>query len=164
LALAILLAVQGLSTRTTGKSSTPARGTPGPLATAGPVLIWDGRRLVSNRRSAGHQIALSFDDGPDPRWTPRIAATLRRLGVPATFFVVGSEVARHPEVVRSLHRQGFELGNHTFTHADLAAVPEWERSLQIALTESAVAGAVGVRPPSTIPRSGPTSTWPGADT
>jgi len=146
LALVVLLGVQGLSTRTTGRSATPVRGAPGPLASAGPVLLWDGRRLVSNRRSAGHQIALSFDDGPDPRWTPRIAATLRRLGVPATFFVVGSEVARHPDVVRSLHRQGFELGNHTFTHADLAAVPDWERSLQIALTESTVAGAVGVRP------------------
>ena len=138
--------MQGLSTRTTGRSATPNRGGSGPLASAGPVLTWDGRRLVSNRRSAGHQIALSFDDGPDPRWTPRIAATLRRLGVPATFFVVGSEVARHPDVIRSLHRQGFELGNHTFTHTDLAAVPDWERSLQIALTESAVAGAVGVRP------------------
>jgi cellulose synthase/poly-beta-1,6-N-acetylglucosamine synthase-like glycosyltransferase/peptidoglycan/xylan/chitin deacetylase (PgdA/CDA1 family) len=146
LALAVLLGVQGLSTRTTGRSATPVPGASGPLASAGPVLNWDGRRLVSNRRSAGHQIALSFDDGPDPRWTLRIAATLRRLGVPATFFVVGSEVARHPDVVRSLHRQGFELGNHTFTHADLAALPAWERSLQIALTESAVAGAVGVRP------------------
>jgi cellulose synthase/poly-beta-1,6-N-acetylglucosamine synthase-like glycosyltransferase/peptidoglycan/xylan/chitin deacetylase (PgdA/CDA1 family) len=146
LALVVLLAVQGLSTRSTGRSATPVRGTPGPLASAGPVLTWDGRRLVSNRSTAGHQIALSFDDGPDPRWTPRIAATLRRLGVPATFFVVGSEVARHPDVVRSLHSQGFELGNHTFTHTDLAAVPDWERSLQIALTESAVAGAVGVRP------------------
>ncbi len=146
LALAALLGVQGLSTRTTGRSATPNRGGSGPLASAGPVLTWDGRRLVSNRRSAGHQIALSFDDGPDPRWTPRIAATLRRLGVQATFFVVGSEVARHPDVIRSLHRQGFELGNHTFTHTDLAAVPAWERSLQIALTESAVAGAVGVRP------------------
>jgi cellulose synthase/poly-beta-1,6-N-acetylglucosamine synthase-like glycosyltransferase/peptidoglycan/xylan/chitin deacetylase (PgdA/CDA1 family) len=146
LALVVLLAVQGLSTRTTGRSATPVRGTPGPIASAGPVLTWDGTRLVSNRRTAGHQIALSFDDGPDPRWTPRIAATLRRLGVPATFFVVGSEVARHPNVVRALHRQGFELGNHTFTHTDLAAVPDWERSLQIALTESAVAGAVGIRP------------------
>jgi Glycosyl transferase family 2/Polysaccharide deacetylase len=66
--------------------------------------------------------------------------------VPATFFVVGSQVARHPEVVRALHRQGFELGNHTFTHTDLAAIPAWERSLQVGLTESAVAGTVGIRP------------------
>ena len=94
----------------------------------------------------GKRIALTFDDGPDPRWTPRIAATLRRLDVPATFFVVGSQVVRHPGIVRRLRAQGFELGNHTFTHSDLAALPAWERNLQIGLTENALAGTVAVRP------------------
>jgi cellulose synthase/poly-beta-1,6-N-acetylglucosamine synthase-like glycosyltransferase/peptidoglycan/xylan/chitin deacetylase (PgdA/CDA1 family) len=145
-ALAVLLGAQGLSTRTTGRSATPPRGTPGPLASASPVLTWEGDRLISRRTPGSRRIALTFDDGPDPRWTPRIAATLRRLHVPATFFVVGSQVARHPEVVQALHRQGFELGNHTFTHTDLAAIPAWERSLQVGLTESAVAGTVGIRP------------------
>ena len=146
LALVVLLGVQGLSTRTTGRSATPVRGTPGPLASAGPVLIWDGQRLVSNRRSAGHQIALSFDDGPDPRWTPRIAATLRRLGVPATFFVVGSEVVAPPGR-RPLAAPSRLRARQPHLHArDLAADPDWERTLQIALTESAVAGAVAVRP------------------
>jgi cellulose synthase/poly-beta-1,6-N-acetylglucosamine synthase-like glycosyltransferase/peptidoglycan/xylan/chitin deacetylase (PgdA/CDA1 family) len=145
-AFVVLLGAQGLSTRTTGRSATPPRGTPGPLASASPVLTWDGKRLASRRIPGSRRIALTFDDGPDPRWTPRIAATLRRLRVPATFFVVGSEVARHPEIVRALHRDGFELGNHTFTHTDLAAIPAWERSLQVGLTESAIAGTVGVRP------------------
>ena len=146
-ALGVLLGAQGLSTRTTGRSATPPRSTPGPLAGSAPVLTWDGHRLVSRRaEGTSRLVALTFDDGPDPRWTPRIAAALRRLRVPATFFVVGSEVARHPEVVRSLHRQGFELANHTFTHTDLAAIPDWERAVQIGLTESAVAGTVGIRP------------------
>jgi len=145
LGLVVLLGVQGLSTRTTGRSATPFPGAAGPLASAGPVLTWDGRALVSRDFRAGKGIALSFDDGPDPRWTPRIAATLRRFDVPATFFVVGSEVVRHPDIVRQLHRQGFELGNHTFTHADLSALPGWERRLQIGLTENALAGTVGLR-------------------
>jgi cellulose synthase/poly-beta-1,6-N-acetylglucosamine synthase-like glycosyltransferase/peptidoglycan/xylan/chitin deacetylase (PgdA/CDA1 family) len=144
--LIILLGVQGLSTRTTGRSATPRTGSEGPLSSAGPLFISDGHRLISRARRPGRKIALSFDDGPDPRWTPRIAATLRRLNVPATFFVVGSEVARHPDVVRALKAQGFELGNHTFTHADLATLPSWERTLQIGLTENALAGAVGLRP------------------
>ena len=93
----------------------------------------------------GARIALSFDDGPDPRWTPRIAAVLRRLHVPATFFVVGSQVVRHPDVVRALLRQGFELGNHTFTHSNLTTQAPWLRSLEIDQTESALAGAVGIR-------------------
>ena len=145
LAFVVLLGVQGLSTRTTGHSATPFPGAGGPLASSGPVLTWDGNRLVSRDIPAGKAIALSFDDGPDPRWTPRIATTLRRLGVTATFFVVGSEVVRHPHVVQELHRQGFELGNHTFTHADLSALPGWERTLQIGLTENALAGTVGLR-------------------
>ncbi len=145
-ALVVVLGAQGLSTRTTGRSATPLSARPGPLASAGPILVWDGHRLVSRSLHPGRRIALSFDDGPDPRWTPRIAHTLRRLGVPATFFVVGSEVVRHPGVVRELRREGFELGDHTFTHADLAALPGWERTLQIGLTENALAGTVGIRP------------------
>jgi cellulose synthase/poly-beta-1,6-N-acetylglucosamine synthase-like glycosyltransferase/peptidoglycan/xylan/chitin deacetylase (PgdA/CDA1 family) len=144
--LSALLAVQGLSTRTTGRSATPTATSRGPLASAGPILAWDGDRLVSRGRRPGRRIALSFDDGPDPRWTPRITATLRRLNVPATFFVVGSEVVRHPDVVRSVHAQGFELGNHTFTHTDLATLGGWERTLQVGLTENAIAGTVGFRP------------------
>jgi cellulose synthase/poly-beta-1,6-N-acetylglucosamine synthase-like glycosyltransferase/peptidoglycan/xylan/chitin deacetylase (PgdA/CDA1 family) len=144
--LVILLGVQGLSTRTTGRSATPPRTTGGPLESAGPILVWNGHRLQSRGLRPGKTIALTFDDGPDPRWTPRIAATLRRLNVPATFFVVGSQVVRHPGIVRKLKAQGFELGNHTFTHSDLAALPRWERTLQIGLTENALAGTVGLRP------------------
>jgi cellulose synthase/poly-beta-1,6-N-acetylglucosamine synthase-like glycosyltransferase/peptidoglycan/xylan/chitin deacetylase (PgdA/CDA1 family) len=144
-ALVVLLGAHGFSTRSTGRSATPAHGGSGPLASAGPILTWDGERLVS-RPTPDRRIALTFDDGPDPKWTPRIAEILRQLRVPATFFVVGSEVARHPDVVRDLHRQGFELGNHTFTHADVVRLSGWERSLQVGLTESAVAGAAGIRP------------------
>jgi cellulose synthase/poly-beta-1,6-N-acetylglucosamine synthase-like glycosyltransferase len=81
--------------------------------------------------------------------------------VPATFFVVGSEVVRYPNVVRDVRRLGFELGNHTFTHSDIAALPAWERALQIQLTENAVAGTVGVRPRFVRP---PYSSVPGAVT
>jgi cellulose synthase/poly-beta-1,6-N-acetylglucosamine synthase-like glycosyltransferase/peptidoglycan/xylan/chitin deacetylase (PgdA/CDA1 family) len=102
--------------------------------------------MTSRGGQPGKTIALSFDDGPDPRWTPRIAATLRRLNVPATFFVVGSQVVRHPGVIRALKANGFELGNHTFSHSDLAAIPAWERTVQVNLTENAVVGTVGLRP------------------
>ena len=144
--MAVLLGVQGLSTRTTGSSRTPEVGRAGPLAGERPLLGYVAGRLRSREEPPGRRVALTFDDGPDPRWTPRIAATLRSLHVPATFFVVGSQVVRHPDVVRDLHRQGFELGNHTFTHAELSTLPGWERSFQISLTENAVAGVVGVRP------------------
>lgn len=145
-AMGVLLGVQGLTTRTTGPSSTPGVGRSGPLAKEGPLLGYVGGRLRSRGEPPDRRIALTFDDGPDPRWTPRIAKTLRSLQVPATFFVVGSQVVRHPDVVRDLHRQGFELGNHTFTHVELSKLSAWERSFQISLTENAIVGAVGVRP------------------
>ena len=144
--LLVLLAVQGLSTRTTGRSATPVPGSGGPLAGEGPVLAWGPGGLQSRDVAPGKRIALTFDDGPDPHWTPKIASALERLHVPATFFVVGSEVVRHPDLVRQLHRAGFELGNHTFTHADVSTLPGWERNLQVSLTDNALAGTVGVRP------------------
>jgi cellulose synthase/poly-beta-1,6-N-acetylglucosamine synthase-like glycosyltransferase/peptidoglycan/xylan/chitin deacetylase (PgdA/CDA1 family) len=157
-AVVAALTAQGISTRMTGASRTPlADRSRGAFAGPRPILTWNGRRLVSREGPPGRRIALTFDDGPDPRWTPRLAAVLRRLAVPATFFVVGSKVVRHPNIVRALYREHFELGNHTFTHVDLASVPSWERRLQITLTERALAGAVGVgsrlvRPPySSIP-------------
>jgi cellulose synthase/poly-beta-1,6-N-acetylglucosamine synthase-like glycosyltransferase/peptidoglycan/xylan/chitin deacetylase (PgdA/CDA1 family) len=146
-ALLLMLFAEGISTRTTGRSGTPIGG-PGnaPLAGAPAVLGADGHGgLRGRQRPAARRIALTFDDGPDPRWTPRIAAVLRQLHVPATFFVVGSHVAQHPDIVRSLHEQGFEIGQHTFSHADLGKEPGWARRVQMALTESSIVGATGIR-------------------
>lgn len=73
------------------------------------------------RRLGDHPgwIALTFDDGPDPRWTPAILAILRRYHVPATFFVIGAQAQAHPGLVRRLLADGHEIGNHTFTHPNL---------------------------------------------
>ncbi|HSF02058.1 MAG TPA: bifunctional polysaccharide deacetylase/glycosyltransferase family 2 protein [Solirubrobacterales bacterium] len=145
--LLLLLAAHGLSTAVTGRSATATTSALDP-ALRGSAAIWrvDGSRLVPSERPVGRRIALTFDDGPDPRWTPRIAAVLRRLGVPATFFVVGEHVVEHPDVVASLEDEGFELGDHTFNHADLTAAPGWERHLQVSMTDAAIVGAAGVRP------------------
>ena len=123
-----------------------------PLAGSRPILTPIGGKLVSRQPPPGRRVALTFDDGPDPRWTPQIDAILRQAHVPATFFVVGSEVARHPEIVRRLERDGNEIGNHTFTHVALSNGPRWQRRLQLELTEAAIVGATGhysrlIRPP-----------------
>jgi len=144
--LLVLLLVQGFTVLTTGASRTPSAAASSPLAGSGSVLGDVGGRLVSRERAIGRRIALTFDDGPDPKWTPRVIAVLRRARVPATFFVVGAQAVRNPDLIRTLHRDGFELGNHTFTHVDLAGVPVWERRLQISSTESALTGLVGLRP------------------
>jgi peptidoglycan-N-acetylglucosamine deacetylase len=73
---------------------------------------WRGPR--SRRR-----MALSFDDGPDPEFTPRVLALLEGAGVRATFFVVGARAARAPDLVRAMAAAGHELGNHTWSHRNL---------------------------------------------
>jgi cellulose synthase/poly-beta-1,6-N-acetylglucosamine synthase-like glycosyltransferase/peptidoglycan/xylan/chitin deacetylase (PgdA/CDA1 family) len=145
--LVVLLAVQGVATHTTGRSATPtSTSSDSPLAGQPSLLALENGRLAGHEALPGKRIALTFDDGPDETWTPKVAATLSRLHATATFFVVGSQVVRHPDIVRDLHRRGFEIGNHTFSHTNLAEIPKWERGLQLGLTENAVAGAAGLRP------------------
>jgi cellulose synthase/poly-beta-1,6-N-acetylglucosamine synthase-like glycosyltransferase/peptidoglycan/xylan/chitin deacetylase (PgdA/CDA1 family) len=145
--LVVMLAIQGITSRWIAAAGPPVTDAQsGGLHSAFAVGAGSGR-LRGVRRDATRQIALTFDDGPDPVWTPRFAALLRRHRVPATFFLVGARVARHPDVVGDLHRDGFGLGNHTFTHVDLAGLPPWAARAQIDLTEAAIAGAAGVRAP-----------------
>jgi cellulose synthase/poly-beta-1,6-N-acetylglucosamine synthase-like glycosyltransferase/peptidoglycan/xylan/chitin deacetylase (PgdA/CDA1 family) len=150
LALLLLLFAQGLSTKLTGASRTPAGTGKSQSAIEVPagraILAAEGNRIVSHQPPPHHRVALTFDDGPDDRWTPQIASLLKRMKVPATFFVVGERVARFPGVVRRLHRDGFELGNHTFSHSAVTGISGLQLSLQLSLTESTVAGAVGIRP------------------
>jgi cellulose synthase/poly-beta-1,6-N-acetylglucosamine synthase-like glycosyltransferase/peptidoglycan/xylan/chitin deacetylase (PgdA/CDA1 family) len=145
--LLLLLGVQGLSTVAAGRSATAQTTAPSP-ALPGSAAIWRvrGDQLAPSKRPVGRRVALTFDDGPDPRWTPRIAALLERLEVPATFFMVGEHVVEHRDVAADLVDQGFELGDHTFNHADLDSMPGWERHLQVSMTDAAIVGATGVRP------------------
>ena len=78
---------------------------------------------VREVRTSARVVALSFDDGPDPRWTPATLAVLARYGAHATFFVVGRHVVEYPELVREELAAGDELGNHTYSHVRLDRLP-----------------------------------------
>ena len=154
LVVSALILFEGFATHTIGVSAEPraAVGGSAPLAGSRPLLRARADRLVSQQPPPGRRVALTFDDGPDPRWTPKIAAVLRREHVRATFFVIGSEAARNPGIVRALVRDGDELGNHTFTHVALSNGPSWQARLQLELTEATLVGITGrytrlVRPP-----------------
>jgi cellulose synthase/poly-beta-1,6-N-acetylglucosamine synthase-like glycosyltransferase/peptidoglycan/xylan/chitin deacetylase (PgdA/CDA1 family) len=146
--LAFLLLAEGLTVHTTGAAGTP----PPPssdrkAALKGNAALWvagPNHQLIPRERPVGHRVALTFDDGPDPRWTPEIAAVLKRFDVPATFFEIGERIIQNPGVTSDLHNEGFEIGNHTFSHVDLARAAGF-RELQISLTESAISGAAGIR-------------------
>ena len=80
-------------------------------------------------------VALTFDDGPDPEWTPQILDILRAEHVPATFFVIGSNAEAYPEIVQQMVEDGQEVGNHTFTHPNLSETPQGVVSLELNATQ-----------------------------
>ncbi len=80
---------------------------------------------------AEKKLALTFDDGPDPQWTPQILDILKARKVPATFFVIGDNAEANPALVRRIMADGHEIGNHTFTHPDLSDTPEQAVELEL---------------------------------
>ena len=131
---------------------------PADVHEGGPVLQASAGGMHSLRMPA-RTIALTFDDGPDPQWTPEVLQVLHRHHVHATFFVVGSQVAKFPGLTHRLVAEGHEIGAHTFTHPQLAELPAWRRSLELSQTQLAIAYATGV---STSLLRPPYSSLPGA--
>ncbi len=93
----------------------------------------------------GRKIALTFDDGPDGQWTPPILDTLRRYRAPATFFVIGENAQRHLGLTRRIYAEGHEIGNHTYTHPNLALEPSWMARVEIDLTNRVIEAALDRR-------------------
>ena len=68
------------------------------------------------------EVALSFDDGPDPEWTPKILDILKKYNVVGTFFMIGYEAQDNVGVMRRVYREGHEIGNHTWFHPDISEI------------------------------------------
>jgi len=80
-------------------------------------------------------VALTFDDGPDPTWTPRILDILKAAHVPATFFIVGENALTQRRLLERLLREGHEVGSHTYTHPNLAQATARETALELNATQ-----------------------------
>ncbi|MGN6103295.1 MAG: glycosyltransferase [Devosia sp.] len=91
--------------------------------------------VVKGIGSAAGKIALTFDDGPDATWTPQILDVLKRKNAVATFFVIGENAAANPELVREIVDDGNEVGNHSYTHPNIANIPEAVAKLEINATQ-----------------------------
>ncbi|MYS94993.1 MULTISPECIES: glycosyltransferase [Streptomyces] len=127
------------------KSRSPcASPVPDAVAKGGPV-IGINRDGIRSGGMPARTVALTFDGGPDPVWTPRLLELLRRNNARATFFLHGAQAARHPELVRRIRAEGHEIGSNTYTGAVLgeSSAPRFRSELE--LTQSALAGATGLR-------------------
>ena len=92
------------------------------------------------------QIAITFDDGPDPTWTPKILKVLKQYNVKAAFLMIGEEAEDNVGVMKQVYDEGHEIGNHTFTHPDISEISTGQVDLQLNLTERLFAAKLGVNP------------------
>jgi peptidoglycan/xylan/chitin deacetylase (PgdA/CDA1 family) len=102
----------------------------------------------------GRHVALTFDDGPDPTSTPRFLAELDRLGLHATFFVLGSQLAAHPDVAHDVLAAGHEIGVHGWRHRPHLLCAPWQVHADLARTHRAVHDLLGVTPRFVRPPNG----------
>jgi cellulose synthase/poly-beta-1,6-N-acetylglucosamine synthase-like glycosyltransferase/peptidoglycan/xylan/chitin deacetylase (PgdA/CDA1 family) len=105
---------------------------------------WDTYAIERFARLPAHQLALTFDDGPDPRNTPALLDLLSREQVPATFFTIGANIVDNPELFRRMVREGHLVGNHTYTHPRLSARGSTRDHLEL-VTTARVMRSVGGR-------------------
>ena len=82
----------------------------------------------------GHKLILTFDDGPDPTWTPQILDILESRKIPATFFIVGLQGEKNIPLLQRINKDGFEIGNHTFTHGNIAKQSPERAEVELRLT------------------------------
>lgn len=101
--------------------------------------IWRGPR-------EHRAVSLTFDDGPDPEWTPRVLDVLAREGVRAAFFLIGQRARRAPEQARRIADAGHDLGNHTWSHPSLWRCGPAHTEREIADGHAAIADAAGAPP------------------
>ena len=92
-----------------------------------------------------HRVALTFDDGPDGRWTPKILDTLRSRGVKATFFVIGENIDTEQRLLRRMYDEGHELGNHTYRHPNLGLTSAPRTILELDMTAQLVSSLLDRR-------------------
>ncbi|WP_438296783.1 bifunctional polysaccharide deacetylase/glycosyltransferase family 2 protein [Streptomyces sp. HUAS TT7] len=139
-----------------------------------PEKIIDGGPVIDARtpgkpvslRIPDHKIVITFDDGPDPTWTPKVLDELKKYHAHAVFFVTGTNASRYPDLIQRMVAEGHEVGLHTFNHPDLSYQSKSRIDRELSENQLALAGAAGVhsslfRPPySSFADAMDNDTWP----
>ncbi|WP_103760443.1 glycosyltransferase [Streptomyces sp. SM10] len=124
----------------------PTSQVPDDVLEGGPVI--DARTAgkdAATLRIPDRRIVLTFDDGPDPVWTPRVLDELRKYHAHGVFFVTGTMASRHPDLVKRMVDEGHEVGLHTFNHPDLSFQSTSRIDWELSQNQLVLAGAAGIR-------------------
>ena len=121
-------------------SPAPVANTTVPAPAPTPKYVW------SDVHISQPVVALTFDDGPHFALTPRLLDTLKEKGIRATFFLIGQNAKEYPAIVKRIVAEGHELGNHSWSHPNLAKMSDEEVRSQLTRTNDAIEAAVGQKP------------------
>jgi peptidoglycan-N-acetylglucosamine deacetylase len=121
-----------------------AAPTPSPVNSPAPSGLKPATYFKAN--VDGQYIAMTFDDGPSPETTPRLLDILKQRNIKATFFMIGQNAERNPEIVKRILADGHEIGNHSWTHPPLAKLPDDRVTEEITKTQNAIKNAAGYTP------------------
>ncbi|MGW0930132.1 glycosyltransferase [Streptomyces sp. NPDC002644] len=122
----------------------PTDEVPEEILSGGPVVDTRGGR-VETHTVPDRRLVLTFDDGPDPEWTPKVLDVLKKHDAHAVFFVTGTMASRHPGLVERIVEEGHEIGLHTFNHPDLSLQSPERIDWELSQNQTALAGAAGIR-------------------
>jgi peptidoglycan-N-acetylglucosamine deacetylase len=100
---------------------------------------------VAEYGSSLNQVAITFDDGPDPQWTPKILDILKRENATATFFLIGDQADKFASITSRIYAEGNEIGNHTFTHPDISDLSDRFVRLELNLDEQLLVSRLRIR-------------------
>ena len=92
------------------------------------------------------QIAITFDDGPNLEYTPKLLEILKERGAKATFFVLGCQIEKYPEVLKKAYAEGHEIANHTWNHPDLLETSDDDIISELKTTSTIIEQTIGERP------------------
>jgi cellulose synthase/poly-beta-1,6-N-acetylglucosamine synthase-like glycosyltransferase/peptidoglycan/xylan/chitin deacetylase (PgdA/CDA1 family)/spore germination protein YaaH len=104
---------------------------------------WVVRRYGGTQGNVNKQLVLTFDDGPDPTFTPQVLDILEKYHVPAVFFVIGKNAEDYPDLVQREWSDGFEIGDHTWSHPNLARVSDERQKLEVTTTQRVIQAITG---------------------
>lgn len=123
----------------------PTGQVPDRILKGGPVIDARGTTTPKALSVPERKLVLTFDDGPDPKWTPKVLDKLKQYDAHAVFFVTGTMASRHPDLVRRMVDEGHEIGLHTFNHPDLAYQSRSRIDWELTQNQLVLAGAAGIR-------------------
>ena len=101
-------------------------------------------QLVSPKFAGPKLLALTFDDGPDEKYTPEILRILAEKKAKATFFVIGRNALRNPELLKRIYEEGHDLGNHTYSHSDMLTTPTHQIEMELNATQRVLESHLGI--------------------